>query len=206
MEETVDTLASALYDARSYFHEHVWPGHIVTIEAAAATIQDTVQPHFSALIQRQAELLSLRWPDSIAAYFVADCYAWQGGYSHPLTIDVSANTGTTLCETLIHEATHVADVSGNDHPDMGSRLRQHLTSEGLSPQDAWNAWHAVIFASSADQVRRFIDPRYVDYASNRGLYSWLKTPHLPEMWRRYTSGTIAERELIESISAEVSGL
>jgi hypothetical protein len=88
---------------------------------------------------------------------------------------------------------------------MGSRLRQHLTREGISPQDAWNAWHAVIFASSADQERRFIDPQHVDYASNRGLYSWLKVPHLPAMWGKYSRGIIDELELIESLAAEVSG-
>lgn len=159
-------------------------------------------PHWIAIVRRHTMLLELTWPDRIDAFLVPVSYELRGGYSHPLTISASANQGLALCETLLHEATHVADVHGiqSEHPCLGRALMDRLRAKGLSFQNAFNIWHAVIFAASADGIRYDIDPEYGDYAlQDRDLYAILGAPRAPDLWRRYAANEMTRDDFLAAL-------
>ncbi len=170
MTVTIDQVEGALREAERVFLDTLWPQRLPAIEAGLATLREHLVPHFPAMMLRQGEELNLTWPVRIDAFLVTDCYAWQGGYSHPLTIDVARITGLELCETLIHEAIHVGDsyTRRTGGPGRaGERFVGALRERGVPLQTARDTWHAVIFASSAAQVKHFIAPDYRDYALTR---------------------------------------
>jgi len=205
MTGTIAELGSALRAAESEFRQRLWPERQVTIQAALTTIQDLLQPSFVSMARRQATVLDLVWPQRIDVYLVTDCYDWQGGYSHPLTIDVTTHGGVTLCETLLHETTHVADVYTGEvgKESFRTRLMATLIEDGIPPPHAWNAWHAVIFAASGHHIRAFIEPAHMDYAEAYNLYRWLKVPDLPELWGEWMAGMMDERDFLRVVADRV---
>lgn len=207
MDHTVDTLAVALREAEAEYRERIWPQRRPAFETALLTLYDVLAPHFAEMARRQAEVLGLSWPGRIDAYLVTDCYDWHSAYSHPLTIDVTANVGFTLCETFLHEATHVADVhtAGQRRRSLSSRLSDHLGTIGVTGQDAWNVWHAIIFAASAQQIRAFIDPAHTDYATERDLYKAFNVPDLPHLWAAFADGSMAEDAFLQEVTERTRG-
>ncbi len=208
MEETVERFAEAMKAAESVYHETLWPRRSPLLEDALRTIRNRLVPHFPGMAKEQGDLLGLVWPERVDAFLVPDSYESRGAYSHPLTVDVSHNNGIELCETLLHEATHVADVNTAmiDKEHLADRLISRLEADALGHKEAWNAWHAVIFASSAWQVRTHIESDYRDYALRRDLYSWFKLPHLPALWEAFASGSMDEEALIEAVAKQLTGL
>lgn len=180
-------LARALQEAEPYFHGEVWPDRQAAIRTALGTIEETLAPRFPVMAARHSTLLDLAWPDTIDVYLVTDCYDFGGAYSHPLTVDVVRNTGLRLCETVLHEATHVADVhtAETGSTTLGDRLISMLVARGLDRRTAFNLWHAVIFAASGARIREALDSYYVDYAVDYNLYQWFKAPNAPKHWHSY---------------------
>lgn len=179
---TGDDTADAIAIAEDRFLCEIWPAQLRLIEEALKTISQGFAPVFPAMANDHARLLKLRWPSRIDAYLITDTYERFGAYSHPLTISVSHNTGITLCETLLHEATHVADVYMEEIGAMGlgDSVGAALLDDGMQLRAAFDCWHAVIFASSAYQMRAHIDPEHIDYATGRGLYERFKVPNAPQ--------------------------
>ena len=204
MLESVECLGTALEKAQDTFMNTLWPRRLPAIETALATLRENFASRFPTIIRRQGELLEIEWPAQIDVSLVTDCYAWQGGYSHPLTVDIQHNTGLTLCETIIHEATHVGDVHmlAMQKSSFQDRLIGHLLKSGLKYTEAWNVWHAVIFVSSAQQIRTFIDPDHTDYAKVHDLYAWFKVPNLSMLWDKFISGTISEQAFLDEIARQ----
>lgn len=205
MTETVNTLGAALHAAETEFRERIWPARRGAIDEAFQTLRDLLAHRFADMARRQGKALGLVWPERIDAYLVTDCYDWHGAYSHPMTIDITRNQGFTLCETFLHEATHVADVHSGalGRSSLHARLTAALSERGIQGLTAWNAWHAIIFAASAQQVRSFIDPGYTDYAVTHGLYEHFKLPDLSHLWSAFSSGGIDESELVQHIADQV---
>lgn len=185
--ETGRSVVRAMRDAEDFFLTEVWPDRQPAIEAALAMIEQRFAPAFPDMSARQATLLDLAWPGSIDVYLVVDCYIRGGAYSHPLTVDVAQNTGLALCETLLHEATHVADLHsrGTGVESLADRLGAHLADAGFDPRARFNIWHAVIFASSAARIRHDMDSCHVDYAQSHNLYQWFGVPNAAEIWRTF---------------------
>lgn len=211
MVAVADGIGAAMAEAEPVFNQKLWPQREPLIEAALTTIRETFEPQFPAMALRQAELLDHTWPDRVDAYLVTDCYDRFEAYSRPLTVDVAQSTGIELCETLLHEATHVADVHTNalEHKGLEDRLILFLLDgEDVPFGSILNARHALIFVSSADQVRTFIDPNHVDYALPRGLYDWFNLPNLPAQWAEFAAGRASEEaffaQLRESLKASGS--
>ncbi len=205
MERAIEGIARALEEAEVTYLETLWAERQGLLESALRTIRETLSPRWTGMVRSQAELLGLTWPDRLDVHLVPDCYMRQGAYSHPLTVGMDHNRGLELCETLLHEATHVADVhtSAMGRESLGDRLMARLEASGVSREAAWNAWHAVIFAASARQVRSCIDPSYTDYATPRDLYSWFGVPHLPGLWEDFVSGSVDESAFLDAVAAEV---
>jgi len=203
MTQTVELIETALTQAEPFFRETLWPLRAVQFAEAAATIQKDLTPHFAAMARRQAEILELNWPEQIDAFLVTDCYDPRGAYSHPLTVDITHNVGSTLCETLLHEATHVADVHTlqKGQRSLSNKVMEHLSGAGLhlSAANVWNVWHAIIFAASAYQVRTNIDHDHTDYALPHNLYAQFGVPDLSILWERFATQAIDEQEFLTEI-------
>jgi hypothetical protein len=202
---TGDDMATAMRIAERIFMEEHWPARKTRIGRALETARDVLAPVFPAMAKEHADLLGLEWPPAIAVHLVTDCSERGGAYSHPLTIDVTRHIGPTLCETVLHESTHVADVNGKQrgHRCLGDRLDAFLGEHGLSPQARFNAWHAVIFASSAAIVRRHISLDHEDYATAHNLYAYFGVPHVAEAWRAYAEDGRDEQRLRQALLDDV---
>lgn len=83
---------------------------------------------------------------------------------------------------------------------------EHLSGRGFKA-NAWNVWHAIIFASSAYQAHTNIDPDHIDYVLPRNLYAQFGVPDLPTWWRRFATQEIDEQEFLAGIVYDLtSGL
>ncbi|MDP9375799.1 MAG: hypothetical protein M3Q65_25780, partial [Chloroflexota bacterium] len=210
MLDTAEQIGAALRQAESVYRETIWPGRLSLIEAALTTLHEQLAPHFPVMVRAQGRALDLAFPPEIAAFLVTDCYDWRGGYSDPLTLDATLLQGLELCETVIHEATHLAERHTRwtaKREGLGDRLRAYLTEHGFTRNQAFDVAHAVLFAASAVQVRAFIDPHHVDYASthnspDHNLYAWFKVPDLPTWWGQFVSGIIDEQTLFEHLARQ----
>lgn len=205
MASTADQLGAALARAERPFRDALWPRRLPLVEEALLTLRERLAPHFPAMARRQAETFGFTWPPRIDAFLVTDCYDRPGAYSHPLTVDVAHNTGLELCETVLHEATHVGDVHTNilGGESLQHRLIAHLEGRGLSFRKAWDVWHAVIFASSARQVRAHIAPGHTDYALPRDLYARFGVPELPRLWEGFAAGAMDEPAFFAAVGEQV---
>jgi hypothetical protein len=206
MTRTAEQVERALTQAENFFRETLWPQRASRLSAAASTIQKDLFPHFAQMARRQAEVLALSWPERIDAFLVTDGYDPRGAYSHPLTVDITHNRGSTLCETVLHEATHVADVHTLclEQRSFRNKVIDHLSSKGLQSFEVWNVWHAIIFASSASQVRTTIDPNHTDYALLHGLYVQFGIPNLPIWWKQLATQAIDEQAFLEGIEQDLT--
>ena len=121
-------------------------------------------------------------------------------------MDASKTAGLELCETMLHEATHVADVHTGAEGGgcVGDRLIVRLVEGGVARAEAWNAWHAVIFAASARQVRESLSPAHPDYAAARGLYAYFRVPDMPALWDRYASGVLDEDAFAAAVARRLA--
>jgi hypothetical protein len=79
-----------------------------------------------------------------------------------------------------------------------------LSSKGLQSFEVWNVWHAIIFASSASQVRTTIDPNHTDYALLHGLYVQFGIPNLPIWWKQLATQAIDEQAFLEGIEQDLT--
>jgi hypothetical protein len=202
MGTVIERIGAALAQGEAVFEDALWPKRSGLVKEALGIVRQTLAPEWSAMARRHGELLGVAWPEKIDAFLVTDCYDWHGGYSHPVTVDVPHHGGIALCEAILHEATHVADVhtsvAGREY--LGDRLMERLQASGVERQDAWNAWHAVIFAASGRQVRESVAPDYTDYAEPRGLYSYFKVPYIAPLWDEFASGAIDEDAFTAAVS------
>jgi hypothetical protein len=187
VKATGDELVMAMRSAERIFMQEYWPEREGRIARAVDAIQATFAPAFPDMAREHAELLGLRWPASTDLHLVADCGERGGAYSHPLTIDVTQNTGTWFFETILHELTHVADLHGHEtgHRCLGDRLQAFLGEQGVPHWQRFNAWHAVIFAASAACTRHHVSLDHEDYAKSRNLYAFFEVPNVAQAWREY---------------------
>lgn len=155
MMETADAVQASMREAESIWMADLWPAREPHIETGLATLSRRLSPAFSAMCQAQAEHLDLSWPARLDAYLVTDCYDRFEAYTPPLTIDVARSQGLELCETLLHEATHVAERFSRSRAvlSLSDRLLLFLIECGVTSFGAiLDAQHALVFVSSGRQV------------------------------------------------------
>jgi hypothetical protein len=207
LQSLADQVEIAMSMAEGAFLETIWPERLPMIQAALQTIEEKIVPHFAKVARRQADQLDLTWPDRVDVNLVTYCYDRFEAYATPLTIDVSRCEGFDLCENLLHEATHIADghTNANGMLGLGDRLLLFLLQAEVPSFGAiLDARHAIVFASSAHQIRTHIHSSHVDYAVQHGLYERLSTPALPSLWAEFTSGALSEKALFEAVAKQLN--
>ncbi|MGQ0434501.1 MAG: hypothetical protein ACT452_19105 [Microthrixaceae bacterium] len=78
-------------------------------------------------------------------------------------VSVVGQEGSTFAEAVIHEATHVLDMSCKSDESLVERLRQE-------PGASHQLWHAPFFVAAAEATRRFVDPGHKDFGDTHGYY------------------------------------
>lgn len=206
MMKSAAGVGRALELASPHFLSTVWPAGQGAFDEAVTTIERHFKSSAAAMVRAQADTLRLQFPDAVDVHLVIACYDRAGAYSHPATIDVVHIRGTDLCESVLHELTHVADVETAQHRmrSMKDDLRDALAPAGVRSEQAWQAWHAIIFAASGHQVRQFIHADHTDYAQRRGIYGRLGLGSLGELWSRYRAGAMTERSLFDALITELA--
>lgn len=207
MMGTANALQSSLHEAEGTWIADLWPAREDYIKTGLATLRDVLQPGFAVMCQEQAEHLGLAWPERLDAYLVTDCYDRFEAYTPPLTIDVSRSHGLDLCETVLHEATHVAErfSRARDATSLSDRLLLFLLESGDVPFGSiLDAQHALVFASSGRLVSEHIDPEHSHFAVTRGLYQRLRVPSLASSWNEYVTGTRDERALFQAMHTDIT--
>jgi hypothetical protein len=201
MTKTADQIRKSLEMALDHFMLSVWNKRQEALHEALATLEKHLPIAFGQMVTRQSHLLEVNFPTNIDVHLVVDCYSPTGAYSHPMTVDVTHYKGIDLCECILHEATHVADVytSQSGRRSLKDKVLQSLAERGIDGRTAWNVWHAIIFASSAEQTREFISQKHVDYAVRRGLYAFFNVPDLPQLWSEFSLKMISDAEFITKL-------
>jgi hypothetical protein len=97
-------------------------------------------------------------------------------------VSVRGQEGSTFCEALIHEATHVLDIACASDTSLVAQLR-------AAPESSHQLWHAPYFVAAAEATRRFVDAGHTDFGDTHGYYA--KVPE--EM------ATLTARGIIEAI-------
>lgn len=96
-----------------------------------------------------------------------------------------ANQGDAALEVLFHESSHALILKIRD------ALGQELAAEHKLFRTR-NFWHAALFYTTGEIVRRHLD-NYTPYAFSNGLYTkaWAGAPEVLEQdWRPYLDGKI----------------
>lgn len=141
------------------------------VEAALASIDKS---KLEAAIAWVAEALGFRFgPDAslaVEVYAVASGVPLGGltGFridDSPICfVSVQGQEGSTFAEVIIHEATHVLDVSCDSTDSLVERLR-------LAEPSLHQLWHAPYFIAAAEATRRFVDASHRDFGDTHGYYA-----------------------------------
>lgn len=78
-------------------------------------------------------------------------------------VAVRRQEGSTFAEAVIHEATHVLDMTCQAETSLVAQLRSR---PGASQQ----LWHVPYFVAAAEATRRFVDPDHRDFGDTHGYY------------------------------------
>ncbi len=160
--------------------------------------------HEEVLKERLATVYATAWPERAIRVDIVFHANWAGAYTtlYPTRITIASSDHNRPAaeglETLFHEASHA--LIGTIREAIGERTR---SLGKLLPRRT--LWHAVLFYSTGEIVRRRI-PGYTPYALEHGLWERVWPDHLNVLeaaWKPYVDGN---RELDAAIEALVDGL
>jgi hypothetical protein len=207
-------IAAALLRAAPVYRERFWPAHRQTNAAWIAVMQPIADRLAPALTGQLAKAYRTAWP------------------SQPILIDVSATAGpfggyTTLngppgffahstiaptgegaqgdmgVETIFHEASHTA----------GPSIMRAVAAESARQQlrQPPNLWHAVIFYTTGELVRRALgktgDSHYMPYAYRFSVYENGMLPDrrsLEKNWQPWLDGHVPFEEALHNLVRDVA--
>jgi hypothetical protein len=157
-------LAAALAHAAPVYRARRWPDDRARAEAWIAAVTPLVAAHGAALAATIGETYHDPWPSEPVRVEVVPYAGFVGAYTvvQPTLIAVSSrddrNHGDAALEILFHEASHAR---------VGP-LRTALRD--VCPTAPPTLWHALLFYSTGEVVKRRLGPSYVPYAEKNGLW------------------------------------
>jgi hypothetical protein len=199
-------LRATLEEAAPVYRRQRWPAD----EQAGRDFQQRLAPrladHGRALAAAHARAYATPWPDGPVAVDVAAYAGPVGAYTvlEPTHITMASadrrHAGDAALEILFHEAAHalVRRIEGSIARACAARGRP------VPP----TLWHAVLFYTTGELMRRELGPDYTPYAHRLGLYArdptWTAAePLLARHWRDYLDGRSPLDAAIDRIVAEL---
>jgi hypothetical protein len=198
-------LAGVLEKAAPVYRATFWPTHARANRRWIADQSLRLDEHGDAIAGQLAAAYRVDWPTGPLAVDVCFYANWAGAYTtiDPGHITISSRDEGTQrlsgLETLFHEAGHTMVRPIQEALQAESRAQDKPTPRDL--------WHAIIFYTTGEIVRRTVDPEYVPYAYARGLYErrhWpAYRPLLESAWQSYLDD---QTDFDSAIDAIVTGL
>ncbi len=167
-------------------------------------LRPLVTEHEKVLKKRLATVYATAWPERAIRTDIVFHANWAGAYTtlYPTRITIASGNPNQSAveglEMLFHEASHA--LIGTIREAIGERTR---SLGKLLPRRT--LWHAVLFYSTGEIVRRRI-PGYTPYALEHGLWERAWPDHLDTLetaWKPYLDG---DREFNAAIEALIDGL
>jgi hypothetical protein len=200
-------LARVLAAAAPLYRAHFWPAHDAANRQAIGRLTALVAQH-PALAGRLTAWLDTPWPTTPMRVDVVLDADWAGAYTtvQPTHITIAASdprqTGDTFLEALFHEAGHglIRKVSATLDAEL-ERQAVRLPRRDL--------WHALLFDTVGELLRRELGPDYVPYAVQRGLYQGAWGDYrgaIERHWHPYLNGEIGFAAALEQLVGEIGRL
>jgi hypothetical protein len=169
-------LADVLSAAGAAYRREQWTPDMAVDDAWIQALEPDLVAHGEVMATALEQIYGARWERPLRVD-VATFAGPVGAYTvlHPTHITVAAGNpryqGLYALEMIFHEASH-ALVRG-----VQDRLTARIAASGKS--EPAMLWHALIFFTAGEIVRKDIDPTYVPYADRNDLYE--RSPD----WRHY---------------------
>ena len=170
--------------------------HDPSNRARIRRLRPLITKHEEFLRERLSSVYATAWPERAIRTDVVFHANWAGAYAtlYPTRITIAGSApdqpAAEGLETLFHEASHA--LIGTIRGAISERAR---SLGRLLPRKT--LWHAVLFYSTGEIVRRRI-PGYTPYVSSHGLWERARPDHLDVLE--------GGRELDAAIEALVDGL
>jgi hypothetical protein len=211
---TIDPAVAALSRAAPVYRARFWPQHRQTNDAWIATMTPLVDRHGPALTTALAKAYHTPWPDKPILIDVTIEAGPFGGYTTDVASGVYAahstisaigqgSAGDMGVETIFHEASHAVDGAIMRMIADESRRQQRQTPRNL--------WHAVIFYTTGELVRRELgrvgDAHYMPYAYRFNVYEKGMLPDraaLERDWQPWLDGAVPFEEALRNLVRDVA--
>jgi len=184
-------LIAVLDAAAPVYRARWWPDHDRANRMWVRAAAPLIAKHNDTLKMELATIYASDWPSTPIRTDIAEYASWAGAYTTigPTHITLSsvnpANQGNAALEVLFHEASHA----------IVFKVRNALSAEARAQKKIFHHsdfWHAVLFYSTGEMVRRQLDG-YTAYAAKNGLYErvWRGVPEILDAdWKPYLDGKI----------------
>ncbi|MFH0947087.1 MAG: hypothetical protein V2A76_18010 [Planctomycetota bacterium] len=207
----------ALAPVESAFMEQVWPARKEQLEKRRAQVEELLAAADPDPLEHLRSALGFPEPGLRIPIHLTIASPAPGGvtlrsHSGPLcSISLEKRDPATLCEVILHEATHAIDASCPDAEEtIPARLRAALAKRGLDPrkETSRNAWHTLFFLQAAETVRACIDAEHVDVGISSGYYERVGRVAAIErqVWKERGADGLSAEEVIERIADGVCSL
>ena len=182
-------LIGAIEMAAPVYRAIWWREHDRSNRSRIDQLLPLVAQHDESLKNRLSDVYKTEWPDVGLRVDIVFHANWAGAYTtlYPTRITISSEDSTQPSEEgleiLYHEASHA--LVGKVRAEIGERVRslgKLLRRKSL--------WHAVLFYSTGEIVRRRI-PGYTPYAVKHRLWERVWPDHfgvLETEWKPYLDG------------------
>lgn len=196
-------LVEVLESAAPIYKAQWWPQHDAANHAWIEAVRPLVARYGASLTKELAAAYRTAWPAAPVRVDLAEYAGFGGAYTtifptHVTISSVSAgNQGDAALEVLFHESSHALILKIRDALGQQSAAEHKLFRTR-------NFWHAVLFYTTGEIVRRHLDG-YTPYAFKNGLYAraWAGAPEvLDKDWKPYLDGTIDLATAIRRLVAD----
>ena len=184
-------LIAVLDAAAPIYRARWWQDHDRANRAWMQAVAPLLSKYSDTLRKELAAALATDWPPAAIRTDVAEYASRAGAYTTlgPAHITISSINpgyqGDAALEMLFHEASHAIFAKVRNTLSTEVRAQNKLFRRG-------DFWHAVLFYTAGEMVRRHLDG-YTPYAAKNGLYdrAWPGVPEILEAdWKPYLDGKI----------------
>lgn len=199
--------ARVLAAAEPVYRAYFWPAHDTANREAIGRLTALVAQH-PALAGKLTAWLDTAWPATpVRVDLVVDA-DWAGAYTtvQPTHLTIAASdprqTGNTLLEVLFHESAHglfrkVSTALDGELEKQAVRLPRR------------DLWHALLFDTVGELLRRELGPSYVPYAVQQGLYQGAWGDYrlaIEKHWHPYLNGDTSLAAALERLVGDMARL
>lgn len=212
-----DAHRSALMQAAPVYRAHLWSVHDRANREWTTSALAKLNVLSPAIIERLAQLYGAAWFAKPLRVDVVRVSSREGAFTsmNPppghITLSSSSPAGQdwAAVEIILHEASHLLFLPMVKL--FGAELQAQGKNTRTGPIEGWNAnvWHAALFYSTGDVVRRALEGRgvtYVPYAYATGMFdrSWprFKTP-IETHWKAFVEGQLSRDEAIRRLVGDL---